>query len=208
MAIPTRGSVHHQIARAAEELGHELDTEPTYFEGNLSIVYNRNQICSAFLDTDHSSLVMLDDDVLPHPDAHRLVDWLSPEDPGRMGWDVVSAAVPIWNPQLWETPVFNAFKDNKPLSPSLGNWQEEPIEAHQVGTGLVAIRRSVVEQLSEGQSPFRDATVGSQYFSEDILFCEDARDAGFRIGCDFTLECDHWKNVSLRRVIDLLVGRQ
>lgn len=141
---------------------------------------------------------MLDDDVLPPPDAHRIVDWLDD------GWDIVSAAVPIWNPQLWQTPIFNAFRDKRPLRPG-PDWEKAPVEAHQIGTGFVAITRSVVEELSP--NPFRDATVGEQYFSEDILFCEEAREAGFRIGCDFTIECDHWKNVSLSRVIRMLVGQ-
>lgn len=169
LAVPTRGYIHYEVYGGLQELASNLETTVHFQEGGHSIVYNRNQIAARFYASDADALFMVDDDVLPHPHAHRLVGHLDES------WDVVSAAVPIWNPKLWNTPVYAAFKDNRPLRPSEGDWENEPVECEAVGTGCIVISRRVVEVL--GATPFRDAAVGGQNISEDINFCNDAREA-------------------------------
>lgn len=194
-AIPSRGELNWQCAQAIRELAEELDAEPHFQIGHLSVAANRNKICEDFLASDCETLFMLDDDVMPAANAVFLVDDLAK-------FDIVAAAVPVWRAQD-PAPSFAAFgSDQQPLQP---NALYGPLaEAAFVGTGCIAIKRDVILTLFEvSLEPFRVEVRDGLTVSEDVIFCEQARECGFSVACDFRVRCDHWMKVSLRRVLKL-----
>lgn len=203
-AIPTRGDLNWQIAGFIRELAEELQratgqlpkVEPHFHVGHLSVAAVRNRICEDFLASGCETLLMLDDDVTPAGNTVSILD-------GLAIYDVVAAAVPVWREQD-AAPSFAAFGANQqPIVPDpsvLG-----PTAVAFVGTGCIAIRRRVIELLSEVNegSVFRVEVRNGREVSEDVIFCEQARDCAFAVACDFRVRCDHTMKVSLRRVAKL-----
>lgn len=184
LACPTRGEVTGQVAEALFVLAKRLDTEPRFVFGHLSAGETRTRIVKEFLDTDNEVLLMVDDDVLPSNRVPELLDRLDQ-------WPVLAAAVPIWD-LSWPAPAFAALRNNggwKPVEPT--HRGERIVECDAVGTGCIAIRRDVLEAVPDGFNSIR----------EDIAFCEAAKEAGFKVGCDFRVQCDHLARVSLLRVL-------
>jgi hypothetical protein len=130
--------------------------------------------------------------VMPAANAATLVDDLD-------AFDIVAAAVPVWRPQD-PAPSFAAFGlDQQPLAGTA------LAEAWLVGTGCIAIRRRVLERFATAcLDPFEVTNRNGLLVSEDVSFCELAQSRGFKIACDFRVQCDHWMKVSLRRVVRAL----
>jgi GT2 family glycosyltransferase len=61
----------------------------------------------------------------------------------------------------------------------------ELIEVDAVGTGIMLIRKKVFKELPEPWFYFKND------FSEDIMFCKEAKKAGYKIYVDTTLSVGH-----------------
>jgi hypothetical protein len=132
---------------------------------------------------------MVDDDVCPTQGATGLLNALQ-------DYFIVGAACPIFRPDMFPIPIWNAF------NAADGGWklvrppaEDAVVEVDAVGFGCVAIRREVLEELP--QPTFRDVAVGGAGWGEDFLFCQDAREAGFTVACDYAVRPDHLTRVSL-----------
>jgi hypothetical protein len=127
------------------------------------------------------------------------------------GLPVVSGIVTGWSPHRGIFACFTA-KDEKgvPRFPSHQETQNIPskglIEAVQAGTGLICIRKDVLETIKEmGEEPFfvpehirKDSVASGQVKkSEDICFCERCRKYGFSIHVDCAVHAVHWKTIPL-----------
>ena len=97
-------------------------------------------------------------------------------------------------------PRFPSFRDTK-LLPAEGL-----IEAEQVGTGLICIRRDVLETLRENdEEPFmieedirkESIRTGNLRKSEDIVFSERAAKYGFGRYVDLSIHATHYKYVPI-----------
>lgn len=193
LGVPTRGLVDTDVAQGIDRLAMSLGLAPVYQRGHVSAGMTRNQIVAKFLATGRDVLVMVDDDVYPSELAHRLV--------GRIGegWDVAAGAYPIFKPERgWPLPVPAVFEEE---NGDYGLAMPQPDgmqEVAAVGTGCVAIGRRVLEEL---EMPFGEMMSGDQVVSDDFVFCQQARAAGFRIGVDWGVRCDHLCRVSLGSIL-------
>jgi GT2 family glycosyltransferase len=194
LGVPTRGLVDVQIAEGIARLAADLDTTPFYERGHVSAGMTRNLIVNKFLASGADVLVMVDDDVYPAANAATIIDRL------EEGFDIVGAAYPIFKPELgWPIPVPAAFRvdgGDYEILPATGGI----VECDAIGTGCVAIRRDVLEAM---EVPFAETMTddGAGIVSDDFVFCRCARDAGWRIGVDFDVRCDHLVRVSLGAVL-------
>jgi hypothetical protein len=191
LAIPTRGYVWHESAKAASSW------EPIYYREKLSVANVRNRIVKDFLEDKygHSDvLFMMDDDVVP---PHQ--QW--PQVMAAAPFDIVAAPVPI--AKLPDLPVvlnvFNQTEDGRLLTaevPDSGH-----IEVDSVGSGLVMIRREVLEH-PEMKQPFQQELDewGTIVVGQDIQFCRRAKKLGFSIGVACELLCDHFVPLHLNTV--------
>lgn len=176
LAVPTRGQVGWQTITRLEEI---RDATPglgpiIYQPGNLSVALTRNRIVKRFLETDCSTLVMVDDDIVPPPHALEKLDALIPE----------YGAAAIAHPHPWPNEPGRIVLSAYDIAPDGGYTAamltEGANEVDAVATGCVAISRAAIE--ATGPAPFRiahdpDASIAS----DDFLFCADLRILGFKI---------------------------
>lgn len=71
--------------------------------------------------------------------------------------------------------------------------QSNLVKCDALGAGCLLIKMEVFEKLSKPYFEYRLTQTGIKetFLSEDIVFCERARDAGFEIWCDTTIRCGH-----------------
>jgi hypothetical protein len=195
LAVPTRGFIWHETATQISHL------RPTYYREKLSVASVRNKIVHDFLNDKlggggQDLLFMCDDDVIP---PHQ--QWAEVMAAGP--FDVVGAPVPM--SKLPDLPVIlNCFTRNED-----GNWitaqhrfsEKGYDEVDAVGTGLIMIRREVLEH-PDMVRPFEQTLTdeGTIKVGQDINFCIRAKKAGFTIGISNELICDHFAQVHLNTI--------
>lgn len=189
-----------------------------FLSNNASINRARNMLAGAFLQSDATHLLFLDADIgfvpeqvldllaLVQTDA-RLAVIGAPCPKRRVNWALVAAAaakgLAQGNPAELER--YSGLFALDALDPAAGVRLDQPLELKRIGTGLMLIRRDVIETLCErhpelrypvdpqdrGENglgeylhalfqPMFDAESG-HLLSDDYAFCHRARDAGFRI---------------------------
>lgn len=154
-----------------------------------------------------------------HPECDKLIMIDSDE---NVNWEVP------YRLALWDQPivsgvvcshvakrgVFAAFtvkdKYGVPRFPSVRYTKTMPskglIKAHNVGTGLLCVKKNVFETLFDaGEIPFfipedvrRDAVMsGALKYGEDMAFCRQAAKHGFQAYVDLACQAVHWKNIGV-----------
>ncbi|QDH36087.1 glycosyltransferase family 2 protein [Porphyrobacter sp. YT40] len=189
-----------------------------WLSNNAAIDRARNALAAAFLQSDATHLIFIDGDIGFVPD--ELLDLVARIEadpalavvgapcPKRMvNWPLVAAAAARGlaggNPVMLER--FSGVFAFDPLDPSGQHRLDQPIEVRRVGTGLMVVRRDVIEALANRHPELRytpdalDRESGLQaehitalfqpmidpdsghLLSDDFAFCHRVRDAGFRI---------------------------
>jgi hypothetical protein len=197
LSVPTRGQIQWQTVTRLEEA---RDATPglrpiLYQPGNLSVAMTRNRVVRRFLETDCTTLVMVDDDVVPPMDFIGLLD----RHVGEYGLVAIPHPMPVpADPGLVALGAFlRVTAGYAGASLDLGM-----NEVDAVATGCVAVSREALEAL--GDAPFRiEHDPSADVTSDDFLFCSDLQEAGFRIGCWWDgRPCDHVSSVSLGPILE------
>lgn len=181
--VPTRGYVWHETATLLEGY------HPTYMRNKLSVADCRNRIVREFLQSDAELLFMCDDDVLTPEGALELMSNVLLDAP----YDILGAAVPVGKFPAHEM-FLNAFTltpEGKYMTVKLP--ENGHMEVDAVGTGLIAIRRAVLEH-PDLKAPFQQRLDedGIIQVGQDLEFCHRAQQAGFTIGITTQVLCDHY----------------
>lgn len=144
-------------------------------------------------------LVFVDSDEEPSPDAPlRLARWNLP---------IVSGVVCGYSPERGLFACFQALDDKGvPRFPSYMYTKTLPSrglkKVHAAGTGLLCIRKDVIEtMIDKGMHSFlideesrkSSYRTGIQRAGEDISFCRKAFELGFDIYVDFSVRAGHYK---------------
>jgi hypothetical protein len=196
VAVPTRGTVTWQTA---QRLGEIRDAHPglppiLWQPGNLSVARTRNLIVRRFLATDATTLVMVDDDVVPPP---RTLEWITPVPDG---FGAVAIPHPMPHPSRPGHLVLTAMQRHPhgDLIPA-GIRTAGLMQVQAVATGCVSIPRAVLEAL--GPNPFRiPDDPDEDPASDDFIFCADLIAAGLKVGAYIPPGgwfCDHVSTVGL-----------
>jgi hypothetical protein len=190
----------------------------SFLSNNASINRARNMLTGAFLQSDATHLLFLDADIgfvpeqvldllaLAQADA-RLAIIGAPCPKRRVNWTLVAAAAAkgLGQGNPAELERYSGLFALDALDPAAGARLDQPLEMKRIGTGLMLIRRDVIEALcaahpelryptdpqDRGENglgeylfalfqPMFDAETG-HLLSDDYAFCHRARDAGFRI---------------------------
>ncbi len=179
LAVPTRGYVWHETAKALEPFN------PQYVREKISAANVRNKIVKDFLKTEADVLVMCDDDVIPHGDFLEIL--------AKCPYDIVAAGVPVAKMPAHEVFI-NAFDVDEE---GAFRTTELPMDGHKacdaVGTGLILIHRKVFEDPTM-KMPFNQQLDddGLILVGQDLQFCRRAREAGYTIGVSMDALCDHF----------------
>lgn len=190
----------------------------SFLSNNAAIDRARNILAGAFLQSDATHMLFLDADIgfvpeqvldllaLAQTDA-RLAVIGAPCPKRRVNWTLVAAAAAkgLGQGNPAELERYSGLFALDALDPAAGARLDQPLEMKRIGTGLMLIRRDVIEALcaahpelrypvdpqDRGESglgehlfalfqPMFDAKTG-HLLSDDYAFCHRARDAGFRI---------------------------
>jgi len=158
---------------------------------------NRNEVALAFKRNEELDfLLTVDADVVPPPSVLDYVD----ED-----LDVVVFPCHLWRAnENADHPVLL----NVALEDSPSRWVEKRqrlVEVARGGSGAMLIARRVMEH-PDMRAPFADGfdADGIRDNGHDLMFCDRAREAGFRVWAAMDCVCSHYKTVDLKRVSQLL----
>ena len=173
ISVPTRGAIHHATVTRLEQI---RDTQPgmapiLYQEGHLNEALTRNQITQEFVAGPWDVLAMIDDDVAPPLGFLDLVEHLDTH--GMVG-------VPYLHFTAEGRVDYTIYEDH----PDGGYLFAEPElglnTCDAVASGCILIHRRVFDVL--GDTPFRMSHDPRRPASDDFVFCQDMRQAGFTIG--------------------------
>jgi hypothetical protein len=205
VGIPTRGTLNWNHVRFMYRLLAEnprLNT-PEMEAASLSVCHPRNVLAQKFLSSDAKVLFFIDDDVTPKPNVLDMLRHLN-------DYDIVGGPYPMVHPPVCDIPTPCALQTAadtsfQPLPEIFSLAGVHPCDA--LGTGCMMIRRSVLE--SPGILPFRFGVDehGVMRASEDIMFCVNAKKAGFTLAADFDQIPDHCHTVSLNTMHNAYLKR-
>lgn len=170
------GSVSYLTKR-----GYDLAIATT--ASNTWIEYARNNFCNESLKWGSKWTVMIDDDMgFPYDIIEKLID------------NDVDICVPLMHAR--RQPFFPVIFDYIPPNESAGKFRGEYrsrknlkvglTECDGVGFGMVAIRTEILKTLNK---PWFKVT---EDFGEDLFFCTNARNHGFKIYYDGRLQINHY----------------
>lgn len=128
-------------------------------------------------------LAFIDSDMTFPKDALvRLVEHLkNPE------VDIVTAVAYRKVPNF-EPCIFKKAEGNNPTYHHIGDWPKDRLfEIDACGSAFIVIRREVFKAMAKPWYRYSD------FLSEDLNFCRTARDYGFRIWCDPSIQIGHVK---------------
>jgi len=204
------------LAGAAERAG--VPCTFAWLSNNPVIDRARNVLAAAFLQSDATHLVFVDADVGFVPEEllalvqrmageDRLAVVGAPYPKRRINWNLVASAAAKGladrDPAALEK--FSGVFPIEPLEPAASFALDQPIEVKHTGTGLMVIRRDVIETLAarhtelayaadalDRESGLAGETITALFhpliapetghmLSDDYAFCHRVRGAGFRI---------------------------
>ena len=185
-AIPTRGQVWVTVVVSALQNTIAVPNSEFTWSGEAPATCTRNALVTRFLRTKHRWLWFVDDDTQPPEGAlKQLLATAKANDAA-----LVSGVTPFFQRRL----VVNVQRDRAGW---LEPWPYGEFEITKAGTACMIIRRDVFETL---QFPwfnyFQDESC-EWVQSEDLPFCDRAREAGFRLWCNAEVRCNHIKTVNL-----------
>lgn len=193
VAMPTNGWVTAEFADFKARQQKKRDYI-VYWERCFSVPHDttRNMLSKAFLESDADYLLMMDNDVEPHP---QLLEMAKNDKPicaahvnyihNENGQNVVTIAAGILNGQ---DKGKNVYKNEDILKSTEGL-----MEVDAVGTGCIMIRRDVLESMEAPYFSFRRTNEGFLELTEDYEFCERAKSMGYSIWVDKRYYCPHRK---------------
>jgi GT2 family glycosyltransferase len=150
----------------------------------------RNQVVQFFLATNYDWLIMIDNDIIPPEHFLRVIS--AAEEDGKF---VVGLPYPIIKESAVLMCVGNKTED--PRIVAMYNTAPSPswTKVDYAGTGLIAIRRCVLEKVKSPWFAFQEM------LSEDFDFCSKAAASGFQIWTNGDYVCDHLHTCSLLQVL-------
>lgn len=187
IALPTDGYIHHKVvgtlfASILNNTKHEINTVVSSMKG---IGEHRNVLVKDFLKGDCDYLVMVDADNPPPTNFLDLID---------LDKEVIGLPTPINMDYIQglTNVCWNIFKDGLPVKEKGDGLQE--VEA--VGSGVIIIRRDVLEKIEHPFTTVRNAD-DLRIVGTDIAFCKRCRDKGIKIWTNWDYKCSHFKELDI-----------
>lgn len=158
----------------------------------------RNYLCHDFLNSNGTHMLFIDSDIQFNvDDIIKMID---------VDVDVIGGVYPK-KTISWQDGVGEIM--DYVLVPLKGKLMVrniyEPQEVHSVGTGMMLIKRCVLEEMAEAypndtyvindiryMKYFDCAIIDDQYYSEDYYFCHRWRAMGKKVYAAYWTKCTHW----------------
>lgn len=200
VAVLNQGSIRPELSYLCTELTHQNKYRIFLtYPSAKPIANNRNEIIQDFLSRpEYDYLIMIDSDIVPPLNMLDLVDHQKP----IMGCVCFAymdgGVVPL---VLKEIPIEERKDPKKPYKVMHLEGDEGVVEVDAIGSGIIVIRRDVVEAMADDQ-PFcnRYDEQGLKTLGLDLSFCKKAKDKGFSVFCHMDFICSHWQTLDLKTV--------
>ena len=150
---------------------------PAFSTISTSIAAARTHIVKGAIKQSFKYVMFIDDDMVFPPWG---VNKLWEQDKDIIGGLYFSKYPPF-------TPHIREYADKK-LIPIEDYPKEETFEVGAIATGFMLVRREVFKGIEE---PWFDYHFNDMNTSDDFHFCMKAKDAGYKIFCDPTIELRH-----------------
>ncbi len=172
--LPYIYNAHHQwlVGQAlARKIAGYLCLEGAKYGTSKSIVQQRNDLVKRGLQTNATHFVFVDWDVIPPVDAIQILH--------RHDKDIVGGV--YYSKDEFDKPMILKKKDKYEFYQGKGLEKVDVLSA-----GLTLVKREVYEKI---EFPWYCHDTFKQ--TEDIYFCEKAKEAGYEVWADFDLIADH-----------------
>lgn len=193
------------LRRMEKQYGDRIEfVYPEIYVGRIFHDFARNAYVENFLKSDCDILWFLDADIVP---SERVLDLITLHGDK---WDLAGAPYPVWMKQNgYDGPqitycVYGRPDNTKGMVPA-------PIPESGTGfvdgiaTGCIFIRRRVLEAMQKPYFRFSyDEETREMKEGEDLYFCKQASDLGYKFFIDYSMVCHHFKKVSLLDVSNFL----
>lgn len=156
--------------------------------GVTPVDHARNEIVRVFMKSDCTHLFFVDADTIPPVDAIKKLL--------AMDTDIASGITHIYRDGGIVNNCFTDYSTNADGSKMTAVVEDTGIvEIERCGGSCMLIKREVFEKIGEKwfQNIWNEAYTG--YISEDLSFCDKARELGFKLKCDTSLVCVHAKEL-------------
>jgi cellulose synthase/poly-beta-1,6-N-acetylglucosamine synthase-like glycosyltransferase len=176
ICFPSADMVHADFALALAGLCNSTPPIETPIVNNKSsiVAAARNNGVERAQEMACDYMLFLDSDMIfPRSTLHRLL---------IHGKDIVGA---IYTKRVPPYSLLGTALESKPTSDEQGL-----TEMKRVPTGCLLIRMKVFETLSKPYFRFITDEASGEIIGEDYVFCDRAREAGFRIWCDTKLSLE------------------
>lgn len=141
---------------------------------------SRNRFARGALEDQFTHLFMVDSDIDFPPDT---LTRLLARDKDVVGCAYHYRRLPLESTvKTWGKDMNAAFMDELP---------EDLFKCHSLGTGCILIKTAVFARMKAPWFNFEYTESGDLAKTEDTVFCEQARYAGFDIWCDPTIKIKH-----------------
>lgn len=195
VVIPTGGSPYAEsILRITDICLNAGLPAPSYTIGTISAADSKCAAVKWFLEnTKAETLVMFDHDVIP---PINFLDTLKHNLP------IVGAPYPVYTPAIAKFPIPGVYKDTPNGYTVIDDVYARTglVECDVIVGGALCIKREVLEKV---KPPFvnRIDEWGILKNTEDVYFCEMAKEAGYKIYADYDVFCDHYTRVYLWKLM-------
>ena len=194
IAVPTGPGegIHHKVMGLVcqlllNEKRFELNT---YISCMRGIGEHRNVIVKDFLETDYDYLLMIDADNPPPVNVLDLVELDKP---------VIGLPTPINMSYIQGLTEFywNVFGEDDLPTKQAGQGLQE---VHMVGSGVILIRRDVLEAI---ENPFttKRNEADLRIVGTDTAFCKRCKQNNIKIYTHWDYKCSHYKDLNLLSLI-------
>ena len=192
VAVCNEGWIRPEVATACYQISSDQRvSSKIYFPSVKTYENNLSQVALKVKKEGWDYLLIIDAD---NPPQRNPIDLIA------LNLDVVALPTPQWN-DIDPYPIYWVAMDRVKGGYNQHENRVGLQEVDAVGSGCVLIKRKVLESL---EAPFtrkwnKDGTMD---MGVDFHFCEQAKAKGFRIWAHYDYICDHFKELSLLKVLE------
>jgi len=190
IAVPHQGNIRVELSKLLSDLEQREDHE-VHYSYSQPVDTNRNKIVNYFLEeTEHDTLIMVDSDIIPPDNFTEILDY---------EFDIISPVV-FSTREGVPYPVATDLGEDGSYRMHDGEFGEL-IDVEGVGTGCIAIKREVLEDIDQPVFEFEMNQKGELDTSEDFNFCKKANNAGYSVKVATKYACGHITEVDLYKMM-------
>lgn len=193
VAIPHNGQIRVELSKFLSDIQQREGYE-VHYSHSRPVDTNRNKIVNYFLEeTDHDTLWMIDSDITPPDNAPEILDY---------DFDIISPIVFSTKSGV-PYPVATEYGEDGRYRMYARDFNEL-IDVEGVGTGCIAIKREVLEDMEQPIFEFTKNENGELDTSEDFNFCVRANELGYDVQVATDYACGHISEVDLYEMMNAM----